>query len=87
MAGTHQSTDILDSVLICVWLTRILHEGFGFYGQTGKAGWTIARGQICLKQICMSEASPKGQGQDALSIHSHSYGSRGIVQDATPACS
>ena len=27
----------------------------------------------------MSEASPKGQGQDAHSIHSHSYESRGIV--------
>jgi len=29
-------------------LTRILHEGFGFYGQAGKAGGTIARGFIAL---------------------------------------
>jgi len=32
-------------------LTRILHERFGIYGQAGKAGWTIARGQICREQI------------------------------------
>ena len=35
----------------------------------------------------MSEASPKGQGQDARSNHSLSYGSREIVQDATPTWS
>ena len=29
-------------------LTRILHEGFGIYGQAGKAGWTIARGFIAI---------------------------------------
>jgi hypothetical protein len=26
----------------------MLREGFGFYGQAGKAGWTIARGFIAL---------------------------------------
>jgi hypothetical protein len=25
-----------------------LHEGFGIYGQAGKAGWTIARGFIAI---------------------------------------
>ena len=29
-------------------LARILHEGFGFYGQAGKVGWTIARGFIAI---------------------------------------
>jgi hypothetical protein len=29
-------------------LARILHEGFGIYGQAGKAGWTIARGFIAI---------------------------------------
>jgi hypothetical protein len=26
----------------------MLHEGFGFYGHTGKAGWAIAHGFIAL---------------------------------------
>jgi len=29
-------------------LARVLHEGFGFYEQAGKAGWTIARGFIAI---------------------------------------
>jgi len=29
-------------------LTRILHEGFGIYGQAGKACWTIARRCIAI---------------------------------------
>jgi hypothetical protein len=29
-------------------LARILYEGFGIYGQTGKAGWAIARGFIAI---------------------------------------
>jgi len=31
-----------------VQLARILHEGFGIYGQAGKAGWTTARGLIAI---------------------------------------
>jgi hypothetical protein len=31
-----------------IQLAHILHEGFGFYGQDGKAGWTIARRCIAI---------------------------------------
>jgi hypothetical protein len=31
----------------------MLHEGFGIYGQAGKAGWTIARGFIAIGSFKM----------------------------------
>jgi hypothetical protein len=46
-------------------LTRILREGFGFYGQTGQAGWTIARGFVA---IAMDQG---GIVQDATPVCSH----------------
>ena len=68
MRNLHHFQPIFEQKCILYRLARILHEGLGFYGQAAKAGWEIARGQICREQICMSEASPKGKGRTPVVI-------------------
>jgi len=56
---------------------RILHEGFGFYGQAGTAGWTIAHGFIA---IAMDQGgSFKMRRQVVCLIHeTHPFGANAI---------
>ena len=68
---------------------RVSTEGVGLMDETNNLAKQVGRSPAdkFAGANLHERSEPEGQGQDAHSNHSLSYGSRGIVEEVTPACS